>query len=450
MSANRFRQTSNTAYIEKEYFDLFLPAADEYATYSVIENSIKEINKDLGDIGKVISDLNTSRNQVVEKFNQLRNTGHVSDKNCPLCDSAFESLNTLNAAINAKTNDLEGYSSEKLRQKARLEEQVKLFHARIAESVINFLTINSTTEQTVLALLREYPSLKSKIEELLESYPILDSATMESVYFIQPPAKETEIRERAIRLREILAGDLLPQLTYNEQLIDNRQLYSQYFDTDRNKFFSLSLEMLAAKLQYVLGSYSQIANSRLAFLEARGQKLSGLLERVSVVFDQAHRTIQDHKAEMIEKIKIPFYIYSGKILQSYQQGLGIFVQIHSTGQSNNVLFKTGHSSSHDIVYHLSSGQMAVVSLAFCLSLNKVYNTNEQFKFLSIDDPIQTMDDLNIHTFIELVRNEFKEYQIIMSTHDDFTSRYMKYKFDKFEMNTEIQNVQKIVIEQSIN
>jgi exonuclease SbcC len=153
---------------------------------------------------------------------------------------------------------------------------------------------------------------------------------------------------------------------------------------------------------------------------------------------------------MIEKIKIPFFIYSGKILQNYQQGFGIFIDISQTGQRNNVVLKTGKDSDHDVVFHLSAGQMAVVSLAFCLSLNKVYNTNENFKLLAIDDPIQTMDNLNVHSFIELLRNEFSDYQIIMSTHDDFISRYMSYKFEKYNMKATIQNVQDLVLEQTFN
>ena len=59
-----------------------------------------------------------------------------------------------------------------------------------------------------------------------------------------------------------------------------------------------------------------------------------------------------------------------------------------------------------------------------------------------------MDDLNIHTFIELLRNEFSDYQMIISTHEDFTSRYMKYKFDKFNINTKIQNIQQLTLNQS--
>lgn len=448
--ANNFLQTKNTVFISKEYFDLFLANPEEYTKYSIIENGIKAIDRDLGEIGKIISEINASRNKTLEEYKRIKHTEHISDANCPLCDTNFESFESLEQAINAKTVSLEVYNSEKLQQKSNLEEQIKIVHSRIAESASVFISANIITEQAVFALLREYSALRGKTEEIFATYAILDSSGMETINFSHLPKTMAEITEKRIQLKSFLERDLLSELLYNEQLIENKHLYIQYFDADRTKFSSVSDKMIAAKSQYLLGSYAQMANSRLTFLESRSEKLFRLLEHVNSIYDKVHRIIHDHKVEMIEKIKIPFYIYSGKILQSYQQGLGIFVEIHSTGLSNNVRFKTGHSSDHDIVYHLSSGQLAVVSLAFCLSLNKVYNTNEHFKFLSIDDPVQTMDNLNIHTFIELVRNEFKDYQIITSTHDDFTSRYMKYKFDKFGMNTEIQNVQTVVLESLTN
>lgn len=444
--ANSFLQTTNTAFISKEYFDSFLSAPEEYTNYLVIENNIRSINQDLGEIGKIISEINTSRKNVLQEFKRVKDTQYVSDTNCPLCDTSFETFELLEQAINAKTLALEVYNSEKLRQKSDLEEQIKKIHARIAESASLFIASNVMTDQGVLALFREYSVLREKVEDVFATYAILNSESILEINFVRPPKTLLEISERRELLKAFLERNLLPELLYNELLIENKHLYVQYFDADRAKFDALTAEMIAAKNQYIFGVYAQLANARLSFLDTRLGKLSRLLNKVNSIYEKVHRTIQDHKAEMIEKIKIPFYIYSGKILQSYQQGLGIFVEIHSTGQSNNVRFKTGHSSDHDIVYHLSSGQMAVASLAFCLSLNKVYNTNDHFRFLSIDDPIQTMDDLNVHTFIELMRNEFKDYQIILSTHDDYTSRYMKYKFDKFSMHTEIQNVQTIVLQ----
>ncbi|BAP32384.1 uncharacterized protein CHSO_3347 [Chryseobacterium sp. StRB126] len=448
--AREFLETSNTTFIKKEYFDLFLPENQEYSDYLVFENSIKDINRDLGDIGRIISEINSDRNKILEEFNKIKHTDHIIETNCPLCDSSFDSFESLESAIQSKTFSLELYNAQKLQQKTELEESLKAVHAKIADSAKLFISNNKVTEQTVIALFRGFTNLRDLTDQIFESYPILNSELLNEINFLQPPTTLAEIVEKQALLKFFLEQTLLAELVYNELLIENKHLYIQYFDADKEKFSIITNEMILEKAIYLSGSYALMVNTRLTFLQTRLDKLSELLNKIHRIYNKIHKTIQDHKAEMIERIKVPFYIYSGKILQSYQQGLGIFVEIHSTGQSNNVRFKTGNYSDHDIVYHLSSGQMAVVSLAFCLSLNKVYNTNDNFKFLSIDDPVQTMDDLNIHTFIELVRNDFIDYQILLSTHDDFTSRYIKYKFDKFNMSTDIKNIQQIVLESSIN
>ncbi|MCE4067149.1 AAA family ATPase [Chryseobacterium gleum] len=450
VKAREFLDTNNSTFIKKEYFDLFLPGKQEYSDYLIFEDSIKDIDKDLGDIGRIISEINSNRNKIIEEFKKIKHTDHIIETNCPLCDSNFDSFESLESAIQSKTIILELYNSQKLQQKKELEEGLKVVHAKIAESAKLFISTNKFTEQAVISLFRGFTNLRNLTDQILENYPILNSALLNEINFLQPPTTLAEIVEKQALLKNFLEQNLLAELVYNEALIENKHLYIQYFDADKEKFSIVTNEMILDKAIYISGAYALMANKRLIFLQTRLDKLSGLLEKINRIYNKVHKTIQDHKAEMIERIKVPFYIYSGKILQSYQQGLGIFVEIHSTGQSNNVRFKTGNYSDHDIVYHLSSGQMAVVSLAFCLSLNKVYNTNDNFKFLSIDDPVQTMDDLNIHTFIELVRNDFIDYQILLSTHDDFTSRYIKYKFDKFNMNTDIKNIQQIVLESTNN
>jgi DNA repair protein SbcC/Rad50 len=155
--------------------------------------------------------------------------------------------------------------------------------------------------------------------------------------------------------------------------------------------------------------------------------------------------IKSHKDTILKKIQIPFYIYSGKILQNYQQGLGVFISL-GEGKAKRFRFVTGNhidEDSHDAIHMLSSGQLSVIAIAFLLSLNKIYRNNILSKFLAIDDPVQSLDDLNIHTFIELIRHEFNDYQIIMSTHDDDTARYMNYKFKKFGIDSTRMNVQEM-------
>ena len=448
--AGEFALQIATNFINPEFFTLFLNDEEEIRNYNELENQIKFLDKDLGEIGVIVSELIQDRDEALKAFVKIKEIQNISESNCPLCDTEFESFAKLEEAINLKTTALEKFNASKLKQRQELVEQIKLFREKISVFSKKHIEENKLIEPEILAIVRDYINYEAVINQISESYPILNGAEIIKIIFNSIPENKVIIDDKLMQLKIFLVSKLLKDLEYKEEEIENKSLYIQYFNSNSKTFNNIDVEHFTAKMIYLRGRYAHITNQQLQFLLIRQDKLSKILEKVNVIFEKVHKTIQDHKAEMINKIKIPFYVYSGKILQSYQQGLGIFVKINPTNQYNNVVFKTGHTSDHDIVYHLSSGQMAVVSLAFCLSLNKVYNTNQNFKFLAIDDPIQTMDDLNIHTFIELIRNEFKDYQIITSTHDDFTSRYMQYKFDKFDMKTKIQNVQKLVLEQSIS
>ena len=53
------------------------------------------------------------------------------------------------------------------------------------------------------------------------------------------------------------------------------------------------------------------------------------------------------------------------------------------------------------------------------------------KTILIDDPIQCMDDINMISFVELLRREFSDCQIILSTHEENFSNFIRYKFKKY-------------------
>lgn len=89
-------------------------------------------------------------------------------------------------------------------------------------------------------------------------------------------------------------------------------------------------------------------------------------------------------------------------------------------------------NEHDVLYMMSSGQLSAVALAFSLALDKTY-AGDKLKTLFIDDPIQCMDDINMISFVELLRTEFKDCQILLSTHEDDFSRFIRYKYSKYEL-----------------
>ena len=75
--------------------------------------------------------------------------------------------------------------------------------------------------------------------------------------------------------------------------------------------------------------------------------------------------------------------------------------------------------------------MAGIVIALTLTLNKVYSNG--FNSIMIDDPVQSMDDINMISLIELFRNEFSDHQIFVSTHEDEIEKYILYKFMKYKL-----------------
>ena len=97
---------------------------------------------------------------------------------------------------------------------------------------------------------------------------------------------------------------------------------------------------------------------------------------------------------------------------------------------------------HDILNTFSSGQLSGFVLAFLFAMNKQYikASTDDIGFILIDDPVQTMDDINISSLIEVLRNDFSDKQIILSTHEMDKENYILYKFYKYNKMGQSFNV----------
>ena len=105
-----------------------------------------------------------------------------------------------------------------------------------------------------------------------------------------------------------------------------------------------------------------------------------------------------------------------------------------------IRFEAEGRQGHDILYTLSSGQLSAVAISIALTLNKIY-AQDSIRCVFIDDPIQTMDELNVASFCEVLRTDFKEYQFILSTHKEDFSDYIRYKFEKYGLQNRTIDVQ---------
>lgn len=152
-------------------------------------------------------------------------------------------------------------------------------------------------------------------------------------------------------------------------------------------------------------------------------KVNGYHNKLKILQQVYSDSIKRYISDVSQGIEILFHIFTGRLLQNYSQGLGLFIEHNG----DKISFRERSDSQIDALFSMSSGQLSALSIAFTLALNHKYAKNN---LLLIDDPVQTMDEINMSAFIDLLRYEFSDRQIFISTHEDHTSAYFRYKFSK--------------------
>lgn len=210
------------------------------------------------------------------------------------------------------------------------------------------------------------------------------------------------------------------------------KIYKEYFSNNAG-LDSVTIEKLKNKAKYVenqyYASFDQV-RQKLDLMKQQYIKLEPLQSQMKTYHTALKKSIDSYQKLVIKQIEIPFFLYCSRLLQSYQGGQGVLID----SKDSKIRF-TAPGGEHDILYTMSSGQLSAVLLAFSLVLNKIYSGNK-FRTLFIDDPIQCMDDINMISFVELLRREFSDSQIVLSTHEDTFANYIKYKFSKYNMRSQ--------------
>lgn len=228
------------------------------------------------------------------------------------------------------------------------------------------------------------------------------------------------------------------------------EIFRRYFDNDVAKYGLISEANIHQKKEYLkhiershvrrkvfeLGKQMKVYEHQIQFIIDREKEIVTQVGMIKNAKDQ-------FKKDVWAQIEIPLNVLTAKLLKNHYQGKGVFMD-ESKFVSEKDAVTDGKVQSHDIIHTFSTGQLAVVSLAFHLVIKKLFSKEREVNFLCIDDPVQDLDVMNIHNLIELIRREIMDNnsQIIISTHNDDTAMYMSYKFGKAGHNVKILNMQK--------
>ncbi len=420
--------TQGKATISQELQELIKPIIDVQAYATSIE-SILSLHKSANILSKLLISVKDSRKAFIEKIIQYE-TKIESGSSCPLCGYSWKDAEELHVNFDKQSDQLERLIEASGRE---LNLAVDNFSAGYVVPITRFLKVylsDNPIDKLFVQKLREADKNRDKLNMLYKKFfeikfdlKSLLNITPSSISDIKFDELQTNINEKKHRLD-------------SERLRPYFELiFLRIFDENFENIASIDKSKVIAKRNYIEWQYSIYQSAFIKKLQKAYDKQKEQFDNAEIIkkkIDKLKKAYNDsldqYQKNLIENIEILFHVYSGRITQEGQGSLGLFIE----SANNGIRFLENHSKKHDAVFTMSSGQLAALVIAFTLALNKRYSKN---KLLFIDDPIQTLDELNIAGFIELLRHEFSDRQIFLSTHEDMKSAYIRYKFEKFGLQT---------------
>lgn len=385
-------------------------------------SSLNEMLKNQGELQKAINNVIQIREDLHSSHKKISDNGI-----CPYCGHNWEKQEELEKQFTTTKSILHELLTQDGERYAKKLEIVK---TKIEDSILEEIKnkIKQFSEIKILSVYGEYGTKATFISAIDNVKPLfkISQATIENTENDDEYLKR--IKETCVSI-----GNEIPV-----EYISANNKYS-FFEvrkkyTLNDKIISkLGKEQFDKKRQYLQEQFYKSFDTlreEINELETKRETIEIIKNQLKEYENAFKNSLEAYKKLIIDEIEIPFFVYSSRLLQSYQGGQGVLMK----NDGGSIRF-TSPGNEHDVLYTMSSGQLSAVLLSFSLALNKIYS-GQGIKTLLIDDPIQCMDDINMISFVELLRREFSDCQIVLSTHEEDFSNFVRYKFKKYGLDTQ--------------
>lgn len=418
---------------------LDLPVEKEFLIQRI--NLIKSYNQNSNAISTVVNQMNQTRDKLLKDYEKFIEFNPNNKNYCPLCGDSKNSFEELLNQINSQTQELEGnFDTVTKKVNDELENLYNEYLNGIMDQIEQKLSVLSMSKE-FFEQLRSYNGQitdMAKAKEWFQDLGIsIELFINKEMKFVEDLNEKVQALKTEIEKKKSKVNDFC-----KEHMNSFRGIYRNRFNQNDEMIAKITTSSIGEKKNYIENQYylqSSLMFQKVQQLRKQHTKLEETLEAMGRIIKIYNDNINKHRGKMISDIEILFYVYCGKIIQNHQRGIGVFIKedkvTNQEGeiQLKSICFVPPQKTDHDIVHSFSSGQLSSTVIALTLALNKVYG-NKGLMTLLIDDPIQTMDEMNMASFVELLRNEFTDRQIILSTHEDTISLYLRYKFLKYGLS----------------
>lgn len=438
-----FEKIGQMDYTNIDYVKLgrYIDKGNECQEITQLAEEITEIQKTEASAQKSINDLLEVRKKL--SSSKWANIG-VGDSQCPYCGFDWKQKEILTTHIQSTTKDIEKLLGTTGKHMQELSKKVQLLFEKDLVPAMN----NVILEVNEDVLLKWYCHLDEKRaferEKYVRQFLVDNQFEISSLEIFSDKNMNTKIEEIKTKIKNKIT--ILPEEYYQKKVeceFDSIQL--EYFSSIED-LADINLQIIQDKEKYIRYQFVLQERKKLKQIDTLIKKRDCLkleiIKKMDFYMKDWKTSINKYQGNIISKIEIPFYIYSARILQSYQGGQGILIRDRNTKDEVDAIRFTTPDEEHDVLYTMSSGQLSGILLSFSLSLHKIF-ANDGLNVLFIDDPVQCMDDLNIVSFVELMRTEFPNIQLLISTHENSFANYITYKYGKYNLQFRRWNLKEI-------
>lgn len=407
----------------------------------IVENYISNRDEFLKKLNGRSAQVVELQNVRADLFRRHQQAFTENESHCALCGVDWQTVEKLAEAISETTKMYDAEIGDLSKQLADIHKLISDVLAPVAEGLTLEAELLEKSFERILYVelgknINSFDALKRFNERLTSQQIEYSEIFTNDVEELASRKADLIARIRAIKQTE---GD--PPPVGWEKAIENIFATIEDFNNADPVRFTEKRSYVTLRHRAQQNSALQVAKKELLLKENKLKAAVAAKEKISKLKTLLTKTEREYSAKIISNIELIFHIYSGRLIQNYQRGLGLFID---RGDGSKLQFCTAEQSEHDATLSMSSGQLSALSLAFFLSLNRVYSENA---FVLIDDPAQSLDEINIASLTDLLRCELPDRQLIISSHEDDIAAYIRYRFHRaglsqkpFHMQSHVEGI----------
>lgn len=404
-------------------------------------------------------------NRVDEHLGNLQKI-FLDEKKCPLCETSIELIKNqeLGGFIKKILKDTSESRLKKIKEfetsQKHINEQIKKYQEILSDFIAKLDKKLDAISKTQL-FKKSCIKYNLKFDEINQEI-INKQKDKFSQEFVNIKDKESLIDLILDENENILFSNInknaLIQLPNNylseiKLLIDNierekEKLKDYFYDNQEKK---PSLDIIKSQKEYYENKKTLLEfhknEDEFNKLSIDLEKVKNAIKDIDVILKPIDDKISDLKkiksdkeTEVITKINAPLKAIYQRINRHHNfKGIDLILAGEKKARTKAVMENPDGSNLY-APNVLSAGQISNIAISMFLA-NALNNKGNNFRCYFMDDPIQTIDDLNIFSFLDLLKIEMNKNnkdkfldQLFISTCDQDIEKLIEYKMENFGVN----------------